>query len=216
MRLSTCLRFAARVTLASAVSAFGAGCFGNDGPPGTGSSGGFSGEPSGGPVPTQTAGPADGGSSPPSAQPLLVDVDPNRTLTATPGQGVGIFTEYTTGGHWHVWWTCDTSQTSLSCPFQIRITSPSSSIAGAASDASSSTGGQLTTPSPQEIDDTVTTTTGTDGVTFRTAPGATITLDASIGGVRDGAYFFFVQDGTVNGGFKGTLTDPLMLEGSSP
>src|ERR1700736_6314658 len=61
------------------------------------------------PGPTGTAG-GSGSSSGASAgvQPMLVDVDPNRTMTAQPGQGVGVFTEYVTGGHWRVWWTCHT------------------------------------------------------------------------------------------------------------
>ena len=41
-------------------------------------------------------------------------------------------------------------------------------------------------------------------------------LDAKLDGVGDPAYLFFVQDGSVNGGYSGMLTDPLMLEPSTP
>ena len=43
-----------------------------------------------------------------------------------------------------------------------------------------------------------------------------ITIDAKLNGVDDGRLFFFVQDKLINGNFKGTFTDPLMFEPSSP
>ena len=51
---------------------------------------------------------------------------------------------------------------------------------------------------------------------FDTDPGAIITVDAAMGGIHDGRFLFFVQDGKVNGGYSGALTDPLMLEGTTP
>ena len=54
------------------------------------------------------------------------------------------------------------------------------------------------------------------GIRFDTNPGAVITVDAAIGGFKDGAFLFFVQDGKVNGGFTGKLTNPLQLQGNSP
>ena len=68
----------------------------------------------------------------------------------------------------------------------------------------------------QELD--LDTTTGAEihGFTFDTDPGAVITLEATSGGQHGGQYFFFVQNGQVNGGYSGTLTDPLMLEGTKP
>jgi hypothetical protein len=63
---------------------------------------------------------------------------------------------------------------------------------------------------------TATTSLGVEGLYFDTAPGAIITLTASIGGMASGQFLFFVQKGQVNGGYTGTLTDPLMLEGATP
>ena len=135
-----------------------------------------------------------------------------------PGQGVGVFTQYKTGGQWTVWWTCDTNVTSLSCNFQIDVT-----VASGASGAITNVVNQLTEqgallsqPTPNEVSATTTTTTAVDGIVFNTTPGAVITLDAKVGGSEDGSFLFFVQDGQVNGGYQGTLSDPLMLEPSSP
>jgi hypothetical protein len=78
----------------------------------------------------------------------------------------------------------------------------------------------LTQPSAQDIELVTTTTTGIDGVTFDTVVPAggtpVITLNAKLNGLDDGQYLFFVQDGQINGNYAGTLTDPLMLEPSSP
>jgi hypothetical protein len=74
----------------------------------------------------------------------------------------------------------------------------------------------LISPSSSSITVTSTTRSGIDSVTFDTAPGASITLDAQINGTENGQLLFFVQDGKVNGGYQGTISDPLMLEPSSP
>jgi hypothetical protein len=150
---------------------------------------------------------------------MLVDVDANRTMSASPGDGVGVFTQYQTGGHWNVWWTCDTNKTGLPCSFDVSVTVSTGSIAEVAGQALTA-GDTLTQAGSQQIQVLTTTTTAVAGVTFDTVvpPGTTpiITLDAELGGVSDPAYLFFVQDGTVNGGYSGMLTDPLMLEPSTP
>jgi hypothetical protein len=184
---------------------------------GSGSSGGESGY-AGGSSSSSGGGTSSSGSSTPT-QPMLVDVDPNRTMNATPGNGVGVFTQYETGGHWNVWWTCDTSKTSLPCAFDVTVTVSTGTIANVAGETleAAEAPTQATT---QSVELVTTTTTGIDGVTFDTVvpAGATpiIRLDAKLNGLDDGQYLFFVQDGQINGNYAGTLTDPLMLEPSSP
>ena len=50
------------------------------------------------------------------------------------------------------------------------------------------------------------------GVHFDTEPGELIELSAALGGEYSGQFLFFVQDGKVNGGYTGNLTDPLELQ----
>jgi hypothetical protein len=153
-----------------------------------------------------------------NTQPMLVVVDPNQTMSANAGDGVGVFTQYQTGGHWNVWWTCDTNKTSEPCAFDITVTVSSGTIANAAGQGAVT--GRALAASSQSLEATTTTTTGIDGVTFDTVvpAGSTpiITLDAKLSGVEDGSYLFFVQDGAINGNYSGSLTDPLMLEPLSP
>ena len=154
-----------------------------------------------------------------STQPMLVDVDPNQTMNAAPGEGVGVFIEYKTGGHWHIWWTCDTTKTGQSCGFDNVVSVASGSI----TNVTGATGQQSSSPTAPmfvSVQATTTTTANIDEMTFDTpfSPGETpiITLDAKLGGVENGQYLFFVQRGQINGGYRGMLTDPLMLEPSTP
>jgi len=44
-----------------------------------------------------------------------VDIETGEMLTADPGAGAGVFVEYAAGGAYHVFSTCDTNTSGLSC-----------------------------------------------------------------------------------------------------
>lgn len=175
-------------------------------------------EPDGAPPPQRMSTPSPSGSSsttPPAPTPLLVKVDTGRTLNADPGQGVGIFVEYAGAGNWHVWWTCDTAKTGAACAFDVRIASESGDLASIQSEgvlASDS----IVSSDPRTIDAHSNTGANAVGVRFAAPAGGSISIDASVGGVRDPSFFFFVQDGKPNGGYAGPLTDPLRFVGTVP
>jgi hypothetical protein len=156
-----------------------------------------------------TGGSSSSAAAPGPQAPVVVLVDPDRTLNAQPGQGVGVFTEYQTGGHWHVWWTCDTAANGNGepCFFQIVVSVPSGRLIPNYSRQDSS----FSQPTPQSITSTTTTTTAIDQVYFDAAPGQAIQLDARLNSIRDGRFLFFVQNSLVNGGYTGMLSDPLIL-----
>jgi hypothetical protein len=166
---------------------------------------------------TSTGGGSSGGTSsgPASTQPMLVDVDTNRTMTATPGEGVGIFTEYAAGGHWHTWWTCDTNQTGADCSFDVTVSTAGGAFTNVAGESLASSD-QLLQPAAGQVEVVTQTSTGVSGVSLDTTAGSIVTLDAKMNGTQDGHLLFFVQDSQVNGGYQGTLTDPLMFEPSTP
>lgn len=149
-----------------------------------------------------------------SPAPMLVVVDTDQTMTADPGQGVGVFIEYATGGKWLIWWTCDTARTGQDCDFSVSATAATGTISNI--DATYLAGGYLTTPTPSRVDAKIKTSNETHGISFETVPGGVITVEASVGAVKDGSFLFFVQDGKVNGGFSGALTNPLQLQGKTP
>jgi hypothetical protein len=196
---------------ALALAALGTGCFSSTSGSSSGSAGGSGG--------VSYGGSSSGAGAP--AQPLLVVVDTGQTLTAQGGQGVGVFTEYQQGGHWHVWWTCDTALTQLDCQFQVTVSGGSGGASGASPLTAvaaqfASAGAQYSQPSVAEIVATSTTSLGVDGLDFDATPGGTITLEAQVNGTGNGSFLFFVQDGQVNGGYKGAISDPLMLQPSAP
>lgn len=154
------------------------------------------------------------GSPPASATPILVEIDTDQTMSADPGQGVGVFVEYGKGGQWHVWWTCDTLKTQKTCDFNLSMSVATGQISSINTEELA--GGLSTSPSPTQLDASTTTSTQVHGVRFATAPGAVLTLSATVSGLKDGSYIFFVQDGKVNGGFQGQLTNPLKLQGKTP
>jgi hypothetical protein len=149
-----------------------------------------------------------------SPAPMLAVIDTDQTMTADPGQGVGVFIEYGTGGKWHLWWTCDTLQTNQDCDFSVSATAAQGNITDL--DATELPGGYVASPTASRVEAHVTTSTEVHGIRFATEPGAVVTVEASIGGLEDGSFLFFVQDGKVNGGFSGRLTNPLQVQGDTP
>jgi hypothetical protein len=153
-------------------------------------------------------------------QTMAVVVDTGQTMTPPSaagfgGQGIGLFVEYKAGGHWHVYWACDTSLSGSPCTFDVTMSVADSSIANAAS--TQFVGNDAMTTTPAAVTANTFTTTQVDTVDFDATPGAAMTVDVSIAGLgRDWRWFFFVQNGQVNGNYQGTLTDPLRFEPSSP
>ncbi len=151
----------------------------------------------------------DGGAAPNG---VTAVVDTNRSLSATAGQGVGVFVEYDSGGHWDITWTCDTALSGETCDFSLAFT-----VVG---------GGVPTNVQPYGNPKVVTLENGLvvdstigdslDELTFDTPAGATMEMTTKLSGENNGAIVFFVQDGKVNGGYSGTLSDPLDFVGSAP
>ena len=156
-------------------------------------------------------GPYASSSSGADTQPLLVDVDTGGTLVTTPGQGIGVYVEYQSGGHWSVSWTCDTAITNLSCSFIVDASVSAGSIVETGDTVEP--GGSVSQATPQQIEAVTATTTGVDGVLFDAPPGASITVTVSLNAPVS---FFFVQDNQVNGGYQGVLTNPLVFQPSTP
>jgi hypothetical protein len=148
------------------------------------------------------------------AQPLVAVVDTDRVLSASPGQGVGIFTEYASGGQWHIWWTCDTAVTGKPCDFAVHAAVTGGEISDIESEG---LGGQaVVRENAQEVSAAAVTTSAVAGLTFSAPPGKAIELGALLNGVPDGDIFFFAQDGAVNGGYPGPLSDPVTFVPSEP
>lgn len=158
--------------------------------------------------------PPSGGQQPSS--PILAEIDTDETLTANPGEGVGIYTEYASGGHWYIWWTCDTRRSGRPCNFDVTVHVESGKMSNVRADKPLATDTVTSTTDGRDTTVRTRTTNNVTGVAFDTEPGAVISLTALVDKVPEPAYLFFVQNGKVNGGYKGRLTNPLRLQGSRP
>ena len=48
-------------------------------------------------------------------------IDADQALEVTPGDGVGVFIEYQSGGRWHVFVSCDTARSGYACNYDITV-----------------------------------------------------------------------------------------------
>lgn len=146
--------------------------------------------------------PPDPDPDPTDVEPLVVEIDSDRTMSAKGGDGVGVFVEYATGGKWHVFWTCDTAISGQACQFLLRMTA---------------TEGTLSLPKDKTVEPAEAfefeslTRTEVNEAYFDAKPGSDVEIEAVIGGKHDSRFFFFVQNGQVNGDYTGILTDPLIF-----
>lgn len=197
----------ARTTAVLALSVASVACFVDVS---EGSSGGSGGHVSTNDGPAATApGPAAT-----RAPPATVVVDTGKTMGVEAGEGVGVFVEYGAGGLWRVSWTCDTRRSGNACAFSLKVSSPSP-LENPQTDGFLP-GDVVTQTSDLALVATTTTTANVNRLTFQGAPGATLEIEATVSGYRDGGFLFFVQDGKVNGGYQGSLTNPIRFRGSSP
>lgn len=140
-----------------------------------------------------------------------VAVDNDRTMNVVGGAGVGVFVEYKTGGSWQVSMSCDTAISSQPCAFQVKVT-------GAALSELT-----LSDVPPSDVTSNATTLLLSSDVrlnipvmSFRSTPGAPITVQAASGAVSDPAMFFFVSGGAVRGGDSRAVVNPLTFTPASP
>jgi hypothetical protein len=140
------------------------------------------------------------------ASPVVVLIDTDKTMNVTGGDGVGIFVEYKSEGVWQISWTCDTNRTGQSCNFTHSVQ--------AAKIQDPLIEGQAFPGSDTSLTHQANTTTSIGKISFKSTPGASITVQSTVGGEAnaDGRYFFFVQNGNVNGGFNGRLSNPLTFQ----
>ena len=159
-----------------------------------------------------------------SAQPMLVRSETGKTLKSSPGDGGGVFVEYATGGHWTIWWTCDTNQTARTCHYEVTATTHDGHITNIAgydgTTLSPSEGGPfeggVSEAGPPTFPIQGSVTTEIQGITFDTDPGAIIEVTATLDSSYDGSLFYFVDANKVKDGYHGVLTDPLEFQPTSP
>jgi hypothetical protein len=159
---------------------------------------------------TETAPPAE---TPPATDtPLEVAIDADQALESTAGDGVGVFVEYVSGGHWHVWTSCDTNSSDAVCTFDAFVT---------VADDSKITGAKVENLEASDIMEKMAdsslhlftkTSAEFDGITFDTEPGAVIQLEAYFDDDLDPRIIYWFGDGVLH---QGAPSNPIQFKPSS-
>ena len=152
--------------------------------------------------------------------PIQSSIDTDQALEIDPGGvGAGVFIEYTSGGHYHLRTSCDTTRSNSTCSWDVIITPQDgttiSNVVG-----ENLTGGdsvhvysdptQPTAPVSYQL--TALTSTEIDGVTFDIDPGAAISVDAFLDDTCALGFFFWVGGGALH---QGSPSNPLQLTPTS-
>ncbi len=162
-----------------------------------------------------TAPPSDqppGNDTPPAtAQEVVIDAD--ATLQSPAGQGVGVFVEYATGGHWTVFTTCDYSVqpgTPQACGIDV-IATPLT--AGDAIRNAQGTGlvdkDLLETESDGSAHLFAEVTTDSPGMTFDSTAGNAVEFDVYLDGNEDARFIYWVGNGVLH---QGAPSDPVDMK----
>jgi hypothetical protein len=139
------------------------------------------------PAPANTTG--TGTTTPPPR----LSIDTGRTLFASPGQGVGLFITYSSGGKWKLEWSCDSAVSRAhSCNFEIAIgTNGFTELASVPTNA-------VIARDAQSFNLRTVTTTTLDSATFQTEPGAAIGVTMRVDGQVFPKLMFFVSGGQLS------------------
>ena len=138
-------------------------------------------------------------------------IDANATMTdINPGQGLGMMIEYTSGGTWHVMFTCDTAKTNLSCNWSIdAYTLDGSDIGGI--DVQNLDSDDAVTPDPKTksaIHYDGITTTELDEFSFQANAGNPVEFYVWLSDEPEPyRYVFWIGDGWMNKGISGPYFD---------
>jgi hypothetical protein len=151
---------------------------------------------------------------PPAQQePKQVAIEPDKALQWDAGEGVGMFVEYTSGGHWHVWASCDTNVSFEVCNFEAFVTVASGDkLSNLQADTLEN--GDIV----EELEDgalhlATRTSSEFDGMTFDATPGGVIALEAYLDGDPDPRILYWFGDGVLH---EGSPTDPVEFKPSAP
>lgn len=145
-------------------------------------------------------------------------IDADATLQAKGGDGVGVFVEYKTGGHWHVFTACDfnqpTNPNGMACTFEVSasVISPGAKISNAQGESLANKD-SVALQGDGSAHLFTETTTGLNGMTFDAPVGAVVELDVLLDSVEDPHYFYWIGKKVLH---QGGPSDPLDLAPSEP
>jgi hypothetical protein len=145
---------------------------------------------------------------------VLTTIDADVAIAADQGEGVGVFVEYTTGGLWRVWTTCDTNYSGVSCAFDLCVSTidAGESIARASGDGLEGSD-QITAYADGYTCLRADTDADTDAMTFEAEPGSIVRLEVGLDGVADARFVYWMGDGVLH---QGAPSNPIDFAPATP
>lgn len=153
---------------------------------------------------------ADAGATPVTGASSLIDT--GAAIDVTPGEGVGLFVEYESGGVWHLFMTCDTDVSGFDCAWDVVVT-PSEGVIDAITAERLESEDFLEFWGRDSARIATLTAFDVDGALFEAPQGASLSVDALLDGSSARRYIYWVGDGALHSGAPG---NPLELEPSEP
>jgi hypothetical protein len=150
---------------------------------------------------------------PETPEPALVSIDTDQTLDATPGDGVGLFVEYSAGGNWLLWTTCDVNESGVACDFDVFASVDSASKMAEVAEVDMEGHDLVEVLDNGEAHMHAETASDIDAMSIVTSPGAILRVEVSLDGLLDQRFVYWVSDGIVHGGAP---TNPVDFQPTSP
>jgi hypothetical protein len=151
---------------------------------------------------------------PPKADtPQQVIIDADETMTTSPGDGVGLFIEYATGGHWHIYTACDTNDSGYPCAFDVIVSGvdPATEILNVKPENLTGEKDVIQLEGTRAVHLYTETSDGLNGMTFDAAPGAMLEVDTYLDDAPGEHFVYWIGGGVLH---AGAPTNPLDLQPS--
>jgi hypothetical protein len=145
------------------------------------------------------------------SEPVYVTIDADQILHTDLGQGVGLFVEYSTGGGWRLWTSCDTAISDVTCSFDAHVVGDAD--ISHVTPVGLGEGDSVELGATNELWFYAETGTESDAVEFASNPGASVELELWLDGAIDPAYIYWVGDGVVH---EGAPDSPVVFEPNAP
>lgn len=142
-----------------------------------------------------------------------VRIDSDQTLNAEPGEGVGIFVEYRSGGGWHVWTTCDTFTSKAVCSYKLFASFENPDDLKAYMTDELEGQDEAVDLGDGEIQLIADTDSDTDGMYIEANAGSAMTLEVYLDGAPTPELVYWVGDGIVH---PGAPNNPIAFLPSGP
>jgi hypothetical protein len=126
-------------------------------------------------------------------------IDTDATLEVVPAEGVGVFVEYASGGHWHVYTSCDTDRSGSDCLFDIVVQPLGQSKISSVSPDDLESEDEMSLVGDDAVHLVARTDYDLDGFFLDTDAGAVLSVDAYLDNVCTN-YVFWAGDGAVHEG----------------